>query len=75
VGLPVFETPSEPINGVNKTFTTNADYVSKSVRVWLNGLLQRKDLVDGWVELGFKKVQLQEAPRVGDVLQLYYVAQ
>jgi len=75
VGLPVFETPPEPVNGTNKTFTTLADYVSKSVRVWQNGMLQRKDLIDGWVELGFKKVQMKEAPRNGDVIQLYYIAQ
>lgn len=75
MGLPVFETPTEPTNGTNKVFTTQADYVAKSVRVWLNGMLLRKDLTDGWVELGAKKVQMQEAPEAGDVLQIYYVAQ
>jgi hypothetical protein len=75
VGLPVFETPTEPINGTNTIYTTQAPYVAKSTRVWLNGLLQRKDLIDGWVELGGKKVQMQEAPETGDVLQIYYIAQ
>ena len=72
MGLPVFETPPEVANGTNKLFTTTADYVKKSVRVWVNGLLNRKSDVDGWVELGLRKVQMKEAPETTDVIQIYY---
>jgi len=73
VGFPVFETPSEVPNGTNKVFTTVGDYVKKSVRVWRNGMLNRKQDIDGWVELGMRKVQMKEAPETGDVIQIYYV--
>lgn len=60
------------IDGVNTVFETSADYVTGSVQVFLNGQLKRVDLEDGWVELGGKKVKLNEPPIVGDVVQIYY---
>ena len=72
MGLPVFETPPETTNGSNKVFTTSADYKKKSVRVWRNGMLNRKEDIDGWIELGNRKVEMKEPPEATDVIQIYY---
>ena len=70
---PRFETPPEPVDGLNAVFTTSVPYLYKSVRVFRNGLLLRKDLSDGWVEDPPTKVHLLETPRVTDIIRLYYV--
>jgi hypothetical protein len=71
--FPIYETPSGSTNGTNRLFVTAADYKPGSVRVHLNGLLLRKDLTDGWAELGAKRIRLNEAPHVGDVVRVYYI--
>lgn len=70
---PLFEVAIGATDGFNRLFSVTQDYKADSPRVWLNGLMQRKDAIDGWVELGNKKVLLNEAPHVGDVVQIYYV--
>jgi len=42
------------------------------VRVFLNGQLKREDFADGWIELGYDKVQLNLPPLAGDVVQAYF---
>lgn len=71
--VPVIELAGGPVNGVNKIFTSSASYVPGSVRVFRNGLLNRKGDTDGWVELGSKKVRLTETPKIGDIIKLYYL--
>lgn len=65
------------IDGSNQVFDTPAPYVPGSVRVFINGQLKTKDLVDGWTELGGTKVRLKEPPQVlsgyADVVQAYYI--
>jgi hypothetical protein len=71
--LPVIEKPQGAVNGVNRTFFTSGAYVPGSVQVFKNGLMGEKSLVDGWTELGSKKIRLLEAPKDGDVIQVYYL--
>ena len=71
--LPVIEKPVGAINGVNTTFFTSASYVPGSVQVFKNGLMGQRSLVDGWKELGGKKIRLLEAPKDSDVIQVYYL--
>jgi hypothetical protein len=70
---PLFETPLEPVDGVNIDFTATTDYVPGSVRVFSNGLLLRRDLEDGWWEFPPRRVRLKETPRVTDIIRLYYL--
>ena len=71
--IPVIEFLKGPVNGSNRLFETSCPYLGGSVRLFLNGQLNTKDLKDGWVELGESKIRLETAPRVGDVIQAYYL--
>ena len=68
----VIEVVSGPIDGVNKQFTVSAMYLTGTLQVWLNGQLKRRDLVDGWSELGANKFEMNEPPEVGDVVQVWF---
>jgi len=70
---PKIETLQGSANGVNTIFKTSNSYRPGSVRVFRNGILEEPTLVDGWTELGFKRIQLKEAPEIGDILQAYYI--
>ena len=74
---PKFETASGSVNGINRVFSVSLDYRPGSIQVFLNGLLLQKDLVDGWVELGNKKIRLHEAPKDSgpnpDIVVIYYI--
>jgi hypothetical protein len=75
VALPILEVPTGAIDGVNQTFTTSQPYGPGNIRVFLNGLLQRRDFVDGWFETdpAAGRLTLKEAPRSTDVVQVYYM--
>ena len=73
MSCPVIEPADGIVNGTNTIFRTSRCYIPGSLRVFLNGILIRRDLDDGWAELGDRKVELNEAPNTGDVVQLYYV--
>lgn len=73
MSIPVIEIPVGSINGVNRTFRVSSDYRSGTVQVWLNGLMHRKEGADGWSELGRNRVRLHEAPRSGDMVQIYFI--
>jgi hypothetical protein len=62
------------VNGSNRTFKTARLYKTGSLRVWTNGMLGLAGLVDGWAELGGQKFRMDEAPRDGDQVQVYYLA-
>lgn len=48
--VPRFEVPSGVIDGANTTFITSVPYKAGSTAVFVNGILLRADLVDGWAE-------------------------
>lgn len=60
------------VNGVNLIFQTGAPYVLGSTVVFLNGTALRKDWDNGWTELGSDKIKMNEAPTVGDAIQIYF---
>ncbi len=62
------------VNGVNRTYSTAHFYKDGSLRVFLNGLLGLRELVDGWTELGGNRFRLNFAPKVEDQVQVYYLA-
>jgi hypothetical protein len=76
---PRFEVPSGAIDGVNKVFTLSMPYRSGTTAVFLNGLLQERNLDDGWVETSPDTgvVTLKEAPRGSghgpDVIQIFFI--
>lgn len=73
--LPKFEVAAGVIDGVNVVFTVSASYQPGTVAAFLNGQLKRKDFVDGWAETNPAGgvVTLAEAPRPGDVVQIFYI--
>ena len=82
MATPRFEVPSGTIDGVNTTFTTSLPYQAGSLAVFINGLLMRADLLDGWVETAptTGTFDLKEAPRVGpsgggceDVIKVFFL--
>jgi len=73
VSLAVVELPKEVPNGTRTVFTTPSVYATGTVRVIRNGQWQTEGLSDGWTELGGDKVRLNEAPKVGDVIMIFYL--
>lgn len=76
---PRFEVPAGAIDGVNTVFTVSVPYKAGTTAVFLNGLLLRADLDDGWTETdpAAGEVTLKEAPRaIGDcpdVVQVFFI--
>lgn len=70
---PVIEPAVGVPNGVRTDFETTASYLPGSVKVFVNGLVMRADYVDGWIELGAKKIRLKEPPQDRDVVQFFYL--
>lgn len=64
---------------MNLVFTLSMPYGPGSTAVFLNGMLQERSLVDGWVETDPDTgvITLKEAPRSSgpcpDVLQVFYI--
>lgn len=75
MATPLIEVPAGAIDGVNKVFTVSLPYQSGTTAVFLNGVLQRIDFDDGWVETSpaTGAVTLNEAPVLLDTVQVYYV--
>lgn len=70
---PVIEVPAGSVNGVNATYTTQAQYRAGTLKVWLNGMLQLRRLEDGFHELPPNRFRLKEPPCEGDTVQCYYL--
>lgn len=75
MGDPHIEVPAGAVDGFNQIFTLLLPYAPGTTAVFLNGVLQRQNFVDGWVEtsplLGI--VTLNIAPEVGDTVQVYFI--
>ena len=74
MALPHYEKLAGVIDGVNVNFTTSRPYSPGSLSVYLNGQLQQQDC---WTETdpstGAVTVSFQYAPRVGEVVQAFYL--
>ncbi len=62
------------VDGLNRTYKTARSYKTGSLKVWLNGILGLRELTDGWSELSGNKFRMDEAPKTGDQVQVYYLA-
>lgn len=77
--VPRFEVPSGTIDGVNTTFTTSVPYRAGSTAVFVNGILLKADLMDGWAETDPDSgiFDMSEAPvSFGvspDVVQVFFI--
>lgn len=77
--IPRFEVPSGAIDDVNTTFVTSVPFQAGTTAVFLNGLLLRDDLIDGWTEIDPDGgiFSMKEAPRSSgacpDVLQVFFI--
>ena len=63
------------VNGTNVDFRTPSPYVPGSVVVFLNGVSRVQSADDGWTEEGYDRFKMKEAPRMGDVVEAYYLRQ
>ena len=68
----VTEQASGDVDGVNRVFASSARYVRGSMVLFVNGMLRLSTSDDGFTELGGRQVELIEAPRTGDVVQMRY---
>jgi len=61
-------------NGVNRQFTTPTDFQTGRIRVIWNGqIYQPDDDKWGWSELTANSIELDLAPRTGDVIEAHYL--
>ena len=70
---PIIEVATGTVNGINTLFTTVNPYLVGSTQVFIDGLTTVAVNADGWLELPPNTIRLNEAPRVGDVVQVYYM--
>jgi hypothetical protein len=68
----VGETPSGPVDGANRVFSTFRDFVSGTTRLYLNGLRQSRGTAEDYVESSSSSVTFVRAPRVDDKLIIDY---
>ena len=71
--VPVFERLSGVTNGTNTVFETSRSYLAGSVRVFRNGIVNSATGVDGYAELGNRRVKMNEPPKPTDIMQAYYI--
>lgn len=77
--VPRFEVPSGAIDGSNTTYVTSVPFKAGTTAVFINGLLLRADLIDGWAEIDPDSgiFQMKEAPRSSgacpDVIQVFFI--
>jgi hypothetical protein len=74
-GIPRFEVPTGVIDGSNKVFQTQFPYIAETTAVFINGKMYRRDWDDGWAETDPDDglVTLNEAPFLGDDVQIFYI--
>jgi len=60
------------IDGVNRDFSTQTPYVSLTLRVLRNGLVVKRELEDGFLEISSSEFQMKRAPVLGDTLFTFY---
>lgn len=75
---PRFEVPAGAVDGVNTVFTVSMPYSVGSTAVFRNGLLQQRDLDDGWFETDPNAgiVTMKEPPSAfgfPDIIQIFFL--
>jgi len=68
------EKPTGSIDGHNDTFQTQLDYEPEHLRVFWDGVLIKRELDDGFVELYNKQFRFKQIPPLGTKLQVWYTA-
>ena len=70
--LPIInEVPNGLINGSNATFTTDFNFVSGTVQLFLNGALQK--IIDDYQVIGNNTILLNTSPMSGENLLINYI--
>ena len=64
---------SSQIDGIATEFTLLNDYVSGTLRVYLNGLRQQKGVGEDYVEVTPDKIEFVRALDVDDILLIDYI--
>lgn len=60
------------VNGVNRNFTTPAEFIAGTERLIVNGVLYTEDdAYFGWTRVSSTEIQLTTAPQSGWGLQLF----
>ncbi len=75
---PRFEVPTGTVDGVNTVFTVSRPYTVGSTAVFRNGLLQQRNLDDGWFETDPNAgiITMKEPPSAygwPDVIQVFFL--
>lgn len=75
---PRFEVPAGAVDGVNTVFSVSMPYAIGSTAVFRNGLLQQRDLDDGWFETDPDTgvVTMKEPPSAfgyPDIIQIFFL--
>jgi hypothetical protein len=63
------------IDGMNKAFITQSNFVPNSTQIFMNGLGQRKGTGNDYVESGSNIILFNQAPLPGDTLRANYTVQ
>jgi hypothetical protein len=61
------------VNGVNTIFTANFNFDPDSVKLYLNGLRQKRGMLNDFVISGTNQITMNEAPIFGDSLIMDYI--
>lgn len=64
------ETPTGLVNGVNATYTSTFNFIPETVRVYLNGLIQRKPT--DYNTSGNDTILFTTSPETGDEIRIHY---
>lgn len=59
-------------NDLNDLFETTIPYIQGSLKVFLNGVLARRQDQDGWAEVPPKKFRMHEVPKSQDKIRVVY---
>lgn len=66
------EIPAGAINGSNATFITAQDFRPESVKVFLNGIGQRRGAGFDYITTGNSTIQFASSPETGDTVLVDY---
>jgi hypothetical protein len=62
-----------PIDGVNTTFNTVHNFDPSSLKVYLNGLSQRRGVANDFIIVSNNEISMNEPPLSGDSISVDYI--